>query len=70
MKWIQTPDSEAVLRFGYDPARRILSVTYHEGETYDYLLVPARVFAAMQAAPSKGQFVTAHVKGSYEFRKR
>jgi len=70
MKWVSTPDSSAVTGFGYNPEKRCLRIIFREGETYDYLRVPQRVFAAMQAAPSKGQFVTAEVKGVYDFKKR
>lgn len=70
VKWVSTPDSSAVTGFGYDPERRFLRIIFREGETYDYLRVPRRVFEALQAAPSKGQFVTAEVKGVYDFRKR
>jgi hypothetical protein len=67
MNWISTPDCTALEGFGYDSARRTLEVRFKRGQTYTYFNVPEKVFDAMQAAPSKGQFVTEHVKGSYEF---
>jgi hypothetical protein len=68
MDWISTPDSTALDGFGYDAARRLLEVRFKHGKTYVYLNVPPPVFARMQAAESKGQFVTEHVKGSFEFQ--
>jgi hypothetical protein len=67
MNWISTPDSSAIEGFGYDAARRTLEIGFKSGQTYTYFNVPEKVFDAMQAAPSKGQFVTEHVKGKYEF---
>ncbi len=68
MNWIQTPDSTALEGFGYDAARRNLEVRFKHGKTYVYLNVPPAVFKQMQAAESKGHFVTEHVKGTFEFQ--
>jgi hypothetical protein len=68
MNWVSTPDSTAIEGFGYDPARRTLEIRFKHGKTYVYFKVPEAVFEQMQAAESKGQFVTEHVKGSYEFQ--
>jgi len=67
MDWISTPDCTAIEGFGYDAARRTLEVRFKRGQSYTYFNVPEKVFDAMQAAPSKGHFVTGHVKGKFEF---
>ena len=67
MEWIHTPDSSAIDGFGYDAAKRILEVQFKHGETYAYYRVPSSIFQEMQAADSKGRFVTERVKGVYEF---
>jgi len=67
MSWISTPDSVAIEGYGYDAARRTLEVQFKSGQTYTYFNVPERVFDAMQDAPSKGHFVTDHLKGKFEF---
>ncbi len=67
MEWISTSDSSAIDGFGYDAARRTLEIRFKRGQTYTYFNVPKTVFEQMQAAPSKGHFVTEHVKGRYEF---
>lgn len=68
MNWISTPDSTALNGFGYDDARRYLEVSFKHGKTYVYLNVPPAIFARMQTAESKGQFVTDFVKGNFEFQ--
>jgi hypothetical protein len=68
MDWIETPDSTALEGFGYDAARRNLEVRFKHGKTYVYLNVPPATFEQMQAAESKGQFVTENVKGVFEFQ--
>jgi hypothetical protein len=67
MNWISTPDSSAIEGYGYDVARRTLEVRFKSGQTYTYFNVPPKVFDEMQDAPSKGHFITDHVKGRYEF---
>jgi hypothetical protein len=70
MKWIRTPDSSAITGFGYESEKRILDVKFKHGHTYAYLKVPARKFEEMKAAPSKGRFVTAQIKGKYDYREK
>jgi hypothetical protein len=68
MNWIQTPDSAAIEGYGYDAARQYLEVRFKHGKTYVYLHVPPAIFDQMQAAESKGLFVTERVKGVFEFQ--
>jgi hypothetical protein len=67
MEWISTSDSSAIEGFGYAAAQRTLEVKFKNGQSYTYFNVPEKIFVAMQAAPSKGHFVTEQVKGRYEF---
>jgi hypothetical protein len=67
MNWISVSDSSAIEGFGYDEARRTLEVRFKSGQAYTYFNVPPKVFDAMQDAPSKGHFVTDHVKNKFEF---
>lgn len=46
-----------------------LFVRFHSGGTYRYEGVPRGVFESLLAAPSKGKFLAAHVKGRYEYAK-
>lgn len=67
MNWIETPDSSNIARFRYDERARVLTVEFKNGGTYDYYDVPQVVFAQMQSAPSKGQFLAQNVKGAYRY---
>jgi len=67
LKWIPTPGSSAIVGFGYNNAKRILGIKFRHGATYFYFGVPKRIFEAMQAAPSKGRFVTERIKGTYSY---
>lgn len=54
--------SSSIAAAGYDPAAAILRVRFVGGGTYDYGRVPAAVFAAFEAAESKGRFVNHVIK--------
>lgn len=62
-------DSSSVEAAGYDAAAQILRIRFIGGGTYDYLEVPADVFAAFEAAESKGRFVNFVVKPYFPFRR-
>ena len=61
------------------PSSDIDTITYHEGShtlfvtflrgrrAYEYRDVPADVYAAFQAAPSKGKFFHEHIKDKYDY---
>ena len=70
MDWIDTPESSNILRFRYDTDRQVLTVVFKDDSTYDYFDVPEGVFDAMRAAPSKGKFLAAQVKGRYRYERR
>ena len=70
MTWISTPDSTAITGFGYEAKKRILDVQFKEGHRYAYLNVPRRTFEDMKAASSRGRFVTARIKGKYDYREK
>ena len=46
-----------------------LTLTFATGRAYVYSLVPPAVFAAFEAAASKGAFHNAHIRDRYPFRK-
>jgi hypothetical protein len=70
MKWIPTPDSSAIDGFGYDPVKSHLHIKFRDGAAYIYLRVPKRIADEMCAASSKGRFVTARIKGRYNFKEK
>ena len=59
--------SSAIAAIGHDPASRTLFVRFQSGETYGYLDVPAAVFDAFLAAPSKGAFFQAQVDPVFRY---
>jgi hypothetical protein len=66
-KWIDTPESSNITRFGYENANRVLLVEFHDGAVYEYFDVPETVFEQMRSASSKGQFLALNVKGTYRY---
>lgn len=50
---------------GYDPASRLLEIEFHSGKAYQYPNVPAHVYQALMAAPSKGKFFSQFIKPYY-----
>jgi hypothetical protein len=61
--------SSAITEVVHDPASAALAVRFASGEAYAYRGVPAEVYAALLAAPSKGAFFQAHVRGVYPFER-
>jgi hypothetical protein len=61
--------SQAIKSYAYDESRNELTVTFATGRGYVYALVPPDVFAAFQAAASKGAFLNHHIRDRYPFRK-
>jgi hypothetical protein len=70
MALMQPVDSASIAAIGYDRRRRRLFVQFRDsGETYAYLGVPPRLFAALEEAPSKGRFVNAVIKDRYPYER-
>lgn len=67
MNWIDTPESSTISRFGYDANNTVLAVEFKNGGVYEYFDVSAAVFEQMQAASSKGQFLSQNIKGRYRY---
>jgi hypothetical protein len=71
-----TPDSSKVYGYGYDAGAKILAVQFKgfdgtpRGNAYHYPNVTPEMFAAMEAAKSKGKHINAvFVKTQYPFEK-
>jgi KTSC domain len=59
--------SSVIKAMDYDPALRVLRITYVSGKIYDYLGVPSKVMEEMKRASSKGIFLNRRIKGHYPF---
>lgn len=55
--------------YGYAAADRELVVAFKSGTSYAYHDVPPEIFAALEAAPSKGQYVASTIATSFDFTK-
>ena len=62
-------DSSSLARLGYDAAERTLRVEFRNGGLYEYYDVPPHVWAALQAAASKGRYVNEEIKEAYRCHK-
>lgn len=62
--------SSAISSVGYDERKSVLEVEFRSGAVYDYFDVPARVWKDLQAADSKGQFISQRVRDQYPFVRR
>ena len=64
----RTPvESTNVASIGYDHTTQTLEVEFQRGWVYQYFDVPEPVYDALMAAPSKGEFLNASIKGSYRY---
>jgi hypothetical protein len=62
-------ESSSLASVGYDREISTLEVEFRNGGCYQYFAVPQRVFEQLMAAPSKGAYVTEHIKARFPFRR-
>lgn len=67
-RWIvmHPVSSSSIAAAGYDPGSQTLRLRFVHGSAYDYQPVPAAIFQAFLAAPSKGRFVNWRIKPRYK----
>lgn len=65
--FFDSPESSTIVRVGFDDEASILIVEFKATGTYHYFDVPQHVYEAMQASPSRGQFLAQSVKGRYRY---
>lgn len=61
--------SSSLTAYGYDPDTSTLAVQFKNGHEFHYANVPAKLYAAMQQAPSKGKFYGAEIRGHFTAEK-
>lgn len=59
--------SSVIRGFSYDPAQRVLTVTFVSGRVYRYENVQADVVSSFRNASSKGEFFNARIRDRYAF---
>lgn len=61
--------SSNIKSVGYDPAKKILEVEFHDLSVYHYLNVPQSVYTDLMRASSHGSYLARYVKGVYSYQK-
>jgi lysyl-tRNA synthetase class 2 len=62
--------SSVIRDYSYDQARRVLTITFVSGDTYDYFDVPRDVYEDLRAAGSRGRYFAASIRNRFSFRRR
>lgn len=53
----------------YYPDTNVLRIFFQSGSIYDYMNVPASVYAAMKKSGAKGTYLNNYIKDRFEFQK-
>ena len=64
---ITAVESTTLAVLAYDDAHRILQLEFRSHAIYRYFGVPARVFEALLAAPSKGRYFNRAIRGNFPY---
>jgi predicted metallopeptidase len=59
--------SEALTALGYDDAHEVLQLEFRSRAIYRYFGVPALVYEALLAAPSKGKYFNQAIRGIFPY---
>jgi hypothetical protein len=62
--------SSVIRHVDYDDKTRRLDILFVTGRRYSYHGVPARIVAALRAAPSMGRFFNAKIRDRFAFTRR
>lgn len=63
----QNVSSSNISSIGYDDVQQILEVEFHGGRVYHYYDVPMYVYEELMDASSHGTYLSANVKGNYQY---
>lgn len=59
--------SEAITGYGYDATTSTLGIQWKNGHAPELLAdVPAEIAQGLEDAPSKGKFISAHIRGKFK----
>lgn len=53
----------------YDPQKKTLTLTFHTGDTYEYMGVPPLEYTKFQVAKSHGEYFANNIKNNYKFKR-
>lgn len=65
---IRTPvSSKNIKSIGYE--NYLLEVEFLDGSVYHYYDVPENIYRSLMSAKSHGEFLAAHIKGRFRYKK-
>lgn len=62
-------ESSTIDKIGYDAETQTLTVSFDNGDTYNYKKVPEKTYKALMKAKSKGKYFHKNIKDKYESEK-
>lgn len=62
-------DSSTIDKIGYDADSKTLTITFDNGETYNYKNVPEKTHKALMKSKSKGKYFHKNIKDKFESEK-
>lgn len=58
-----------ILKMSYIKSKRLLTITFNSGATYEYFDVPTEVIDGITQADSLGKYFDKNIKGIYNYRR-
>ena len=62
-------ESSQIRSFAYAPSEKVLKITFHQGRTYVYWIVPESIYAMFLEAESKGSFFHQHIRAAFDYQR-
>lgn len=61
--------SSRILKMSYIKSKKLLTITFNSGATYEYYGVPTEVIDGITQADSLGKYFDKNIKGIYNYRR-
>lgn len=61
--------SSRILKMSYIKSKKLLTITFNSGATYEYYDVPKEVIDGITQADSLGKYFDKNIKGIYNYRR-
>lgn len=61
--------SSRILKMSYIKSKKLLTITFNSGATYEYYDVPTEVIDGTTQADSLGKYFDKNIKGIYNYRR-
>ena len=67
---VKNPDEKSQIRaYCYAPTEKVLKITFQQGRTYVYWIVPESIYAMFNEAESKGKFFHEHIRTAFDYQR-